>query len=80
MRDNPVGIGSPPAVLLFRLDAPVPAPLPAGELGPPDDAGELLDGLPFPHLLALDQHHEHGFDTVKPIFQRHDPPQFTLRR
>ena len=50
-------------------DAAQAAPFTAGKLGAPDDPGELVGGIPFLHLLALDQHGKHGLDMLKPLFK-----------
>jgi hypothetical protein len=44
------------------IEAAGAAPLADGELRSPDDPGELIDGVVFPHLLPLDQHTEHRLD------------------
>src|SRR5262245_55553301 len=71
MGDNPRGVRTTPTVLFLRLDASSSAPLAAGELRTSHYPGELFDGVPFPHLLPLDQQNEHGLNFSKPLFQRH---------
>src|SRR5581483_1049242 len=74
MRNRPRGVAAPAASFLFGLDAPVAAPLATGEYRTADDSGELLDGVPFPHLLALDQDQQQCLDFLKPFFLRHAAP------
>src|SRR5579885_2373841 len=50
------------------MNPTVAAPFTASELGSSDDAGKLLDGVPLPHLLALNQGDKEGFNLFKPFF------------
>ena len=54
VRDHPFERPPPAVLFLRRRDAAEPAPLPDGELGPADGAGELLDRVHLTHLLAVD--------------------------
>jgi hypothetical protein len=62
---DPGGIGPAATVLFLGMDAAVPAPFPAGELGTADDPGEFFDRIPFPDLLTLNEGGQHGFKTLQ---------------
>jgi hypothetical protein len=52
----------------------VPAPFANSELGLAHELGDLLRGVPFPNLLPLDQHEQHGFDPLQSFLNAHDLP------
>src|SRR6185312_3335827 len=82
MGNCPLGVSAPTAVLFLGMDAAMPAPLPAGELGATHDTGELLDGVEVPNLLPFDQNDQHRFETFQPgenLFVHHPLPEVPSR-
>jgi hypothetical protein len=48
------------------------------KLGLADRPGEFVSRVPFAHLLALDQHDQHGLDILNSFFERHAAPYLSM--
>jgi hypothetical protein len=78
MRKYPLGVCSS-ATLPFLCTQPAQAAILAdGELRLADRPAEFVRRVPVAHLLARDQHNQHGFDILKPFFERHAAPFFSM--